>query len=248
MKRLFTFLFVITLIAVMCAVPAYAENEHQHEYVYVHIGDDFMHRVTCASCDEVFPPEPHKGGESTCTLAAVCVECGGSYGSADGHSGTGTCIEDWYCDICEEYVGGKDPDSHIYGYDVPNATEPDCFNDGYTGDTVCSACGVLITSGEIIPKLSHKFENGVCSLCDTPEAIAPSTPEEIPTSSVPEIYDMGDVNLDGKLNIRDATAIQKHIAKIDLFDETAESLADFDANGTVNVKDATAIQKTLAKL
>ena len=59
-------------------------------------------------------------------------------------------------------------------------------------------------------------------------------------------FDLGDANKDGKLNIRDATAIQKFLAKIVDFDEEAQALADFDGNGKVNVKDATAIQKKLA--
>ena len=59
-------------------------------------------------------------------------------------------------------------------------------------------------------------------------------------------FEIGDVNMDGKLNIRDATAIQKHLAKIAELDDAGYLLADYDGNGKVNVKDATAIQKTLA--
>lgn len=59
-------------------------------------------------------------------------------------------------------------------------------------------------------------------------------------------YQPGDANKDSKLNIRDATAIQKYVAKLVEFDEEALALADFDQNGKVNVKDATAIQKKLA--
>ncbi|MBQ8795648.1 MAG: leucine-rich repeat protein [Clostridia bacterium] len=61
-------------------------------------------------------------------------------------------------------------------------------------------------------------------------------------------YLLGDVNRDGKLNIRDATAIQKNIAKIIEFDKQQIKLADFNCDGKVNVKDATAIQKTIAKI
>ncbi len=59
-------------------------------------------------------------------------------------------------------------------------------------------------------------------------------------------FDLGDANKDGKLNIRDATIIQKYLAKLAELDEEAISLSDFDGNGKVNVKDATAIQKKLA--
>ena len=59
-------------------------------------------------------------------------------------------------------------------------------------------------------------------------------------------FDLGDANKDGKLNIRDATIIQKYLAKLAELDEEAIALSDFDGNGKVNVKDATAIQKKLA--
>lgn len=59
---------------------------------------------------------------------------------------------------------------------------------------------------------------------------------------------LGDVNGDGKVNIKDATLIQKFAAKlIDLTDD--EKLrADVNADNKNNVKDATAIQKFVAKI
>ncbi|MDO5123857.1 MAG: leucine-rich repeat protein [Eubacteriales bacterium] len=56
----------------------------------------------------------------------------------------------------------------------------------------------------------------------------------------------GDVNLDGNINIKDATAIQKHIAKIVALSDKGYEVADVDGSGSVNVKDATAIQKHIA--
>ncbi len=61
-------------------------------------------------------------------------------------------------------------------------------------------------------------------------------------------YILGDATLDGRLNVRDATAIQKHVAKIQLLEVEALELADFNADGKINVRDATAIQKNIAKL
>lgn len=61
-----------------------------------------------------------------------------------------------------------------------------------------------------------------------------------------EAYKTGDANLDGVVNIKDATLIQKHIAEIATIDQKAVDLADVDANGSVNVKDATLIQKFVA--
>lgn len=59
---------------------------------------------------------------------------------------------------------------------------------------------------------------------------------------------LGDVNMDSKLNIRDATAIQKHLASIATLDAKALAVADFNKDGKINIKDATAIQKKLAGL
>ena len=61
-----------------------------------------------------------------------------------------------------------------------------------------------------------------------------------------ESFKTGDANLDGVVNIKDATLIQKHIAGIATIDEKAIDLADADASGSVNVKDATLIQKFVA--
>ena len=61
-------------------------------------------------------------------------------------------------------------------------------------------------------------------------------------------YQIGDVNRDGKLNIRDATLIQKYLAKMTDFDSEQTLLADFKADNKVNIKDATLIQKRIANL
>lgn len=59
-------------------------------------------------------------------------------------------------------------------------------------------------------------------------------------------YLLGDVNLDQKVNIKDATAIQKYLAAIIKFSNEAISVADFDEDNRITVKDATAIQKFIA--
>ncbi|MBQ8000761.1 MAG: dockerin type I repeat-containing protein [Ruminococcus sp.] len=57
---------------------------------------------------------------------------------------------------------------------------------------------------------------------------------------------LGDVNEDGEVNIKDATAIQKYIAQLEALSDTALTLADTDSDTDVNIKDATAIQKHIA--
>ena len=72
-------------------------------------------------------------------------------------------------------------------------------------------------------------------------------PTDPATDDEPD-FEIGDVNRDGKLNIKDATAIQKYIAKMIAFDEEQEILADYNKDEKINVKDATTIQKKIANL
>ena len=76
----------------------------------------------------------------------------------------------------------------------------------------------------------------------------PSTSETTDPSTPTGGFDTGDVNKDGNINIKDATAIQKHIAMLITLDDEAMLLADYDADTKVTIKDTTAIQKMLAGL
>ena len=57
---------------------------------------------------------------------------------------------------------------------------------------------------------------------------------------------LGDANLDGAVNVKDATLIQKYSALLESLQSTQLILADVNCDGAVNVKDATAIQKYAA--
>lgn len=63
-------------------------------------------------------------------------------------------------------------------------------------------------------------------------------------STTPTAY--GDANLDRKFNIKDATYIQKYIAKIEFRSEHLESILDTNLDGKVTIADATHLQKMLA--
>lgn len=58
----------------------------------------------------------------------------------------------------------------------------------------------------------------------------------------------GDVDLNSKVNIKDATLIQKYAAKLAEIQKAGLGAADVNGDGKVNVKDATAIQKYLANI
>ncbi len=57
---------------------------------------------------------------------------------------------------------------------------------------------------------------------------------------------MGDSDADGRITVKDATLIQKHVAGLATLDEVAVGVSDVTADGNVNVKDATLIQKFVA--
>jgi len=63
-----------------------------------------------------------------------------------------------------------------------------------------------------------------------------------------EIPMIGDVNLDKNVNIKDATLLQKHIAKIVTLSDAQIKQADADGDGKLNIKDVTLIQKYVAKI
>lgn len=52
-------------------------------------------------------------------------------------------------------------------------------------------------------------------------------------------YALGDVNSDGKINVKDATAIQKHLAKIMTFTDVELFFADTTYDGKTSISDAT---------
>jgi C1A family cysteine protease len=59
---------------------------------------------------------------------------------------------------------------------------------------------------------------------------------------------IGDVDYNEKVNITDASLIQKHLAKLQLLESHQLKNADFNGDGVVNILDTTAIQKHIANI
>lgn len=57
-----------------------------------------------------------------------------------------------------------------------------------------------------------------------------------------------DVNMDGVINVVDATLVQKYIVGFEEFDDYTFKIADTDGDGTISVIDATNIQKKIVNL
>ena len=84
-----------------------------------------------------------------------------------------------------------------------------------------------------------------------PKGMAVTVDEGVDFSeiSATEVFGfVGDADLNQKLNIRDATLIQKASAKMAELSAEAQRLCDVDFSGAVNVRDATSIQKWLADI
>ncbi|MBQ4105281.1 MAG: leucine-rich repeat protein [Clostridia bacterium] len=86
-----------------------------------------------------------------------------------------------------------------------------------------------------------------CGICGDIVAseVLPALPPET-TAPVEIIGILGDANYDSKLDIRDATAIQKHIAMLISLTDNGVFLADATGDDELNIKDATVIQKHIA--
>ena len=57
----------------------------------------------------------------------------------------------------------------------------------------------------------------------------------------------GDPNGDGKINVKDITCIQRHIAEYELLTGDALTAADINGDGVVTIEDATLLQMILAE-
>lgn len=89
----------------------------------------------------------------------------------------------------------------------------------------------------------------VCTSAYTlPEGYAVSAEEGVAFDSVEgtAIGYVGDADNSQDVSIKDATAIQKHLAELVTIDEDALLLADVDFSSGITIKDATAIQKWIA--
>lgn len=68
--------------------------------------------------------------------------------------------------------------------------------------------------------------------------------------SFPEVYSLGDVDMDGAVSVGDVLFVQKVIAKIEQMEQYFSSFnfCDFDGNKVINVADVLGMQKLIAKV
>lgn len=71
-----------------------------------------------------------------------------------------------------------------------------------------------------------------------------ATENNIPFVVIPE-YEIGDVDLSGRVDVKDATLIQSYIASLTTLTDEQLAVADVNGDSTINVLDATAVQRSL---
>lgn len=79
-----------------------------------------------------------------------------------------TCTEKGYTThtcACGESYTDTYVDALGHKPELKNAKAATCTEAGYTGDKVCSVCGVTVEKGRELKALGHKFADGVCSEC-----------------------------------------------------------------------------------
>ena len=75
-----------------------------------------------------------------------------------------------------------------------------------------------------------------------------STDGVLTITEKPREFILGDVNGDGIVSIKDATAIQRHLAELDILTDLQLLAADVNGDGNVDISDATLLQTYLAEM
>lgn len=125
-----------------------------------------------------------------------------------------------------------------------------CFT-AFAQDTDAPGTDIVATMDEATPDAATADEATADESTVDETTVDEATPDETTTDEATEdevLGLLGDTDLSGSVNVKDATLIQKAIAGLATLDEVQTILADTFADGNVNVKDATEIQKAIAGL
>ncbi len=106
-------------------------STHKHDYSDDWESDDESHWHECG-CGDKTDKGNHEGNTADCVNPSVCGECGKELASVN-------------------------PENHTGNTVVKNSKPATEYEDGYTGDTYCEDCDVLLKKGEIIPA-THKHD------------------------------------------------------------------------------------------
>ena len=135
--------------------------------------------ITRSECDHTHT-EIRNQREATCkeegyTGDIYCKDCGEKLvtGTATGKKphtvGTpATCVSKAVCSVCGETFGEVDATNHVHTT-VKNRKEATCMQTGYTGDTYCTDCNKLLSTGKELAALGHDYKATVTKQPTTTE-------------------------------------------------------------------------------
>lgn len=124
--------------------------------------------LTRSECDHKHT-EIRNQREATCkeegyTGDTYCKDCGEKLatGTATGKKphtvGTpATCVSKAVCSVCGETFGEVDANNHVHTI-VKNRKEATCTQTGYAGDTYCTDCDKLLSTGKELAALGHDYK------------------------------------------------------------------------------------------
>ena len=114
--------------------------------------DGYTGDVYCKDCGEklsngktIAKTTEHTWDAGKVTKAATCTEKG---------------LKLYTCTVCDKVRTEEIPATGHQHTEVRNVKEATCTKAGYTGDTYCKDCREKISSGEVIAKLAHTWDEG----------------------------------------------------------------------------------------
>ena len=135
--------------------------------------------ITRSECDHTHT-EIRNQREATCkekgyTGDTYCKDCGEKLASGTTiekkpHKvGTpATCVSKAVCSVCSETFGEVDATNHVHTT-VKNRKEATCTQTGYAGDTYCTDCDKLMSTGKELAALGHDYKATVTKQPTTTE-------------------------------------------------------------------------------
>ena len=135
--------------------------------------------ITRSKCDHTHT-EIRNQREATCkkegyTGDTYCKDCGeklatGTATEKKPHTvGTpATCVSKAVCSVCSETFGEVDATNHVHTT-VKNRKEATCTQTGYAGDTYCTDCDKLLSTGKELAALGHDYKAAVTKQPTTTE-------------------------------------------------------------------------------
>lgn len=141
----------------------------------------------------------------------------------------------------------------VYSAEIPDGATNIIFNNNtaQTDDLTLQGSGMIYKNGSWS---AYDVPTTTAPATTAPSTTAPSTtspattaPVTQPTTTGERVL-IGDVNLDGKITVSDATFVQMHVVKMTELTGNALTAADVDMDSTISIKDATMIQRYIVKL